>query len=86
MTKIEITNPDPAFPCVLATTDESTFLLIDRNDKDKNSFRLFFFPLWENCCWMFFNAGREVDLVFESKNIMVDWWIFFLFIWPAECL
>ena len=33
MTKIEITNPDPAFPCVLATTDESTFLLIDRNQK-----------------------------------------------------
>ena len=34
---------------------------------------------------MFFNAGRKVDPVFESKNIMVDWWFFFLFIWPAEC-
>ena len=27
---------------------------------------------------MFFNAGREVGPVFESKNIMVDWCIFLL--------
>ena len=27
---------------------------------------------------MFFNADGEVDPVFESKNIMVDWCIFLL--------
>ena len=38
---------------------------------------------------MFFNAGREVGLVFESKNIMVNWLIFFLVHltcrMPVEC-
>ena len=55
------------------------FLLIDRNDKDKNSF-LLFFGCKEITVYFFFNAGRKVDPVFKSKNMMVDWWIFFLFI------
>ena len=49
------------------------FLLIDRNDKDNKSFLPVFFPLRGNYRGFFFNAGREVDLVFASKNIMVDW-------------